>query len=525
MYKSNIQFNRFKREFEQWIIYLYSDLNTITIKIKNFKSNEIYKSTFNLEYLQKLNLLISKENIKEIFDFISNLINEGNIKIKENDNIKFLLSDKSNIELEIKKEENLSQKINKIINETEILKEENKSLQKKFETFILTNEEKIKELKEENINLKETIKQIIKENEELKKKMEILENENILEKKELDFQKEEIYNLKLLNENKLNEINNRLINFNIKQKLQVTNLNLKKINSINSHNERIRNVTTFPSGKIISVSVDKSIKIYDNNLNIIQDITNAHDEDIIDIYVKDENNFVTCSKDKNIKTWIKKLNKGVFKDEIIFILSNIIYEAHNDSITKIIYCLNGQIISCSLDKKIKIWEEKNSEYKCIKILNHLKCISSMLIIEEKNILISSGVDGTNIWNLNNYDNIYFFKDISCYGRNALQKIDYDRIIVGGNLDGIVKIFSLSERKVIKEIQNQFLCWGICYIEDKGLLLICGKSLDIKIYRDDIFTCILIFKNAHSNFINGIIQLKDKSILSFSDDKIINIWSI
>ena len=136
MYKSNIQFNRFKREFEQWIIYLYSDLNSITIKIKNFKSNEIYKSTFNLEYLQKLNLLISKENIKEIFDFISNLINEGNIKIKENDNIKFLLSDKSNIELEIKKEENLSQKINKIINETEILKEENKSLQKKFETFI-----------------------------------------------------------------------------------------------------------------------------------------------------------------------------------------------------------------------------------------------------------------------------------------------------------------------------------------------------------------------------------------------------
>ena len=65
----------------------------------------------------------------------------------------------------------------------------------------------------------------------------------------------------------------------------------------------------FPSGNISSVSKDKSIHIYDNNLNILQDIQNAHEDLICYIDIKDENNFVTCSNDKNIKTWIKKEDK------------------------------------------------------------------------------------------------------------------------------------------------------------------------------------------------------------------------
>ncbi len=78
-------------------------------------------------------------------------------------------------------------------------------------------------------------------------------------------------------------------------------------NTIKAHSDWIRYISIFPSGNLISVSNDKSIKIYDINYNIIQDITKAHNRSINYIDIKDENNFVTCSNDKSIK------NKNKFK--------------------------------------------------------------------------------------------------------------------------------------------------------------------------------------------------------------------
>ena len=56
-------------------------------------------------------------------------------------------------------------------------------------------------------------------------------------------------------------------------------LNLKK--SIKPHNKKITSLSIFPSGKIISISYDKSIKIYNSNFIIIQNITEAHKNEII----------------------------------------------------------------------------------------------------------------------------------------------------------------------------------------------------------------------------------------------------
>ena len=60
---------------------------------------------------------------------------------------------------------------------------------------------------------------------------------------------------------------------------------------------------------------------------------------------------------------------------------------------KVIYFLNGNLISCSWDKTIKIWKENNN-YENIQTLEHSDRIGTLLLLEDKNILISSGWDGT-----------------------------------------------------------------------------------------------------------------------------------
>ena len=353
------QSNKIQKSYKKWTINIYSDLSSITINIQKNDSKIIYQSSFDMEYLLKFKILISKKTLNEIIQFIINLIEKDKIQINENENLKLiLLSDKddnSNIELELIKKENLFQISDS--NKNEILKKKNEiNILENEQNNIIQNkklEETIKELLIKNKTLEEKIEEITFQNKKLNERIKILENKNIIEKEEFN-KIISSYHQKLINiENQIKKLNNP------EKEIQLKYSNLRQINSIKPHNDCIRNVKTFPSGKIISVSVDKSIKIYDdNNFQIIQNISKAHDDAIIDISIKDENNFVTCSKDKNIKTWIKKNIEGMFKSEILFTLNIIIEQAHNDIISKVIFCLNGNIISCSLDKKIKIWEEK-----------------------------------------------------------------------------------------------------------------------------------------------------------------------
>jgi len=449
----------YKRRFNQWEINLETNIDSIIFKIEN--DDNIYKTSFNLSYLQTINLFSKNNSLREMINSILNYIDDNKIMIQEDGkNVKLIILQKDilNIELIIKKKNKLCEEIiDKLIKE-------------------------IKKLKEKNNQLELRIQNLEKEEEKMKKEKGII-NKTIINPKDFSF---------------------------------------KSIKSINLHTKSITSLSKFPSGNIISVSSDKSIKIYDKNLNIIQNIINAHNNSINYVNIKDENNFVTCSNELNIKLWNKKINEEL-KEE--FTLQQIISNAHDDWINKVIYSLNGNIISCSNDKTIKIWKENNNMYEFNTKLINNNSINSILLLEDKNILISSGKDGTKFWDLKNYKMITHIKEAICCHNDAINRIDKDRIIIGGDIDGIIKIISINKNKIIKEINNEFLCFGICTIEEKGIFLIGGKSKEIRIYRNDNYECIKILNDAHDDEIYGIIELKDKRIASYGYDKIIKIWSL
>ena len=292
----------------------------------------------------------------------------------------------------------------------------------------------------------------------------------------------------------------------------MSNLKLQYICSINSNFETIYCISIFPSGNIISIS-DNSIKIYSPSFKIIQNIPNAFVKGRY-VSIKDEKNFVTCSW-KNIEIWIKKENENKFS------LKNIIKNAHKIMISKIIYCSNGNIISCSYDKTIKIWEEiLNNEYQSITILTHLNAVCSIMLLEDKNYLISSGEDGNYLWNLNNFEKKYqFFGTFGQYS-NQLQRFDKNRFITGGIND----IFIIVNINYTVYFENIYYFTSCIVIEDEGIFLISSYNM-IKVYNINDYKCIQNIKCAHNGKINGFVQLRKGIIASYGEDNIINIWYI
>ena len=290
---------------------------------------------------------------------------------------------------------------------------------------------------------------------------------------------------------------------------------LTKINSVNA-NSPINSVSFYPSGIFISILQNRSIIIYDINFQILQEIKNAHKKYIIHLDIKDELNFATCSLDLSIKTWYKK--------EKEYKLNKIIKNAHSLQINQIIYN-SKNIISCSQDNTIKIWEFQNENYQNITTLAHSNFVNSILLLEDKKILISSGWDGSKFWNITNYELLFFLEDCFCIYWNSLKRMNDDNIIIGGSQMSNMKIISIKEKKVIKEIKSPFLSWGICIIKNMNLILVGGNSKNINIYSAENLECIQIIENAHNNDILGFIQSKNNLIISYSKDSTMNIWSL
>ena len=257
--------------------------------------------------------------------------------------------------------------------------------------------------------------------------------------------------------------------------------------------------------------------LFDYNYRIIQKIENAHNGIIFDIALKDDNNFATCSQDKSIKTWRKSLNDKYLIDKV---LNNI----HENDIHKIEYLKDFTIISGSKDMKIKIWNLINNEYKCTLVLNNNIPIYSLLYSPKENILISAGTMFTRIWDTSNLINPLISQiDVVCHGKNALQKLDDNRVVFGGRFE--IKIISIKEKQVSKKIKSAFLVWAICVIENKQLFICGGVSNDLEIFSSINYENLGLIKNCHNGNLRGISLLNNGKIITGSEDKKTKIWKI
>ena len=295
----------------------------------------------------------------------------------------------------------------------------------------------------------------------------------------------------------------------------ITNLSL--ITTVKVNKDAVNSFAITSSNHIISISSDKSITIFNNFFIVIQKIENAHKGVIFDISLKDENNFATCSQDKSIKIW-KKFEKNEYK------LDKSINNIHENDIHKIIFLEDNSIISGSKDNKINIFKLINNEYKCNITINNENPIYSILYFKEENLLISTGTENTSFWNLNNvFNNFIISINTYCFGKNAFQKIDKERIVVGGKEK--IQIISKTQKKIIKEIERDFLVWAICVIEEKKIFICGGVSSDIAIYNSDNYENIRVIKDTHKKNIRGISLLNDKQIISGSEDNTMKIWTL
>ena len=285
------------------------------------------------------------------------------------------------------------------------------------------------------------------------------------------------------------------------------------LKTINEQNCPILSLLVLSDGRLASCSYTKNVNIYDINNDYYRDIT-------IPIpgvsYVSQLTNGLLIASLTSGDIQILSITKDSFK------LEHTIEKAHSAIINKTVELTKERFASCSNDKTIKVFDNKN--YSLIKTLEgHKEYVQSMLYIKEKDILLSGSYqENIHIWNLSTYQCETGIKDVYCVSRNSLYQIDGNKVIAGGlNKVWVIDLLSNSVICLLEDFQLNSV---FCFITLNDGSLFCG-SRNGSLFKLDIKKKTILSKKEHFHDyeVSSLVNINDNVFASGSFDFSIKIW--
>ncbi|CAF0996197.1 unnamed protein product [Brachionus calyciflorus] len=282
--------------------------------------------------------------------------------------------------------------------------------------------------------------------------------------------------------------------------------------SIDSHESTVTCIEIF-NDKIISGSLDSTIKIWQKNEGICLKKLTDHSDSVFSLSIN-ENYLASGSADKTIKIW--NLNKL----ECVRTL-----RGHNDYIHCLKFFKNGQLLSGSFDKTIKIWDLKQGNYLssslCLNTLSDNK--ADIYCLEEGDNMIIAGLtdDSIQTWNLKTGAPMKTLK-----GHNnivlCLKQLN-SCLLASGSLDTTIKIWNVYTGQCLTTLKRHKQGVRCLAKLNNGQFVSGSDEGRFNIWNIETGESIKSFE-AHKDKIYCIIETNNQEIITGSKDKFIKIWS-
>ena len=201
---------------------------------------------------------------------------------------------------------------------------------------------------------------------------------------------------------------------------------------------------------------------FENKLSYLK----SHTDEILYLTQLKNENLISCSKDTLIKIWDIKNKKCIID-----------LEGHEDWVNYIIELNENKIASSSIDYSIRIWNIIN--YICLNILKgHKDWVNCLVQINDKEIASASDDYLIKFWNFETGEEKNIFFDCqNCV--KFLVKIDVNNLLSIDN-EGNIIIWDLKEsnKSILKmKFERKDIC-NCYYLNDERISLI---TEDLKIY--------------------------------------------
>ena len=296
---------------------------------------------------------------------------------------------------------------------------------------------------------------------------------------------------------------------------------MKLIKSIQAHDDWVEKALISQSGKIITISLDGIIKIWDFSKEAKDPkkpltMLGGHTSGITDIIEFSKNRIVTVSKDKTVRKWNVETGDELFCYQMDVPLTciqkvddNLIAVGGTDKSIYVLDFSNDLVKEEDLDKVL-----------ISKMQEHKDIVTALEITGDKRLISSSNDKSICVWDLNKYKLIKKLEGHT-EGVQCLKMLKDGRL-ASGSFDNTIKIWDLKKYTCVKTLKGHT---GHIFCLNQLLdgKLISGAS-DWSLIAWDIDKEEQVFTlEGHEECINSIDIFPDGRIITASTDQTVKIW--
>ena len=370
-------------------------------------------------------------------------------------------------------------------------------------------------------SLEETYKEKIKY---LEEKIKFLENENKLQKDLITSLHEQIILLKEKlqmkpeSANKINQNNSiNAINFkNISER--------EPIHFMSKHHANyIYCIAILKNKRLVSGGYDTKIIIYDKNYTHPELEIKEHSAAVTSLIVASNGNLISSSCDKTLK--IFKIEESTNKTglSLNYFLLQTINTTHSNNIIHVRELSSNKLVSCSLDTQLNFYLPQNNNYSLEITIDVPKAVYDFLEVLNDQLVVSFA-DSLHLFSLKNRKFIKELKEISCYPdwvNDCLCLLKPNYLVVCGN--DYLYVVDLIQFKLLNKINTISNNISLCYWNDR--LFVGTNNGMIQEYKvDDMNLSKISFKEkCHQNYIWQLLLDDEGNLISCSHDNYIKIW--
>ena len=358
----------------------------------------------------------------------------------------------------------------------------------------------------------------------LEEKNKFFENENKLQKDYINLLNKQISLL----EEKLQKYEQNPNNVN--QNNQINTINSKYISErepihfmSKHHSDHIYCIAILKNKRLVSGGYDSRIIVYDKNYTRPDLEINEHSSAITSLIVASNGNLISSSCDKTLK--IFKIEENNIKSglSLNYYLLQTINTTHSNNIIHVRELSSNKLVSCSLDTQLNFYLPQNNNYSLEITIDVPKSVYNFLEVLDDQLVISLA-DSLQLFNTKNRKFIKELKEISCYTdtvNNCLCLLRKNYLAVCGN--SYLYVVDLVQFKLLNKINTNSNNISLCYLNDR--LFVGTNNGMIQEYKvDNMNLSKISFKEkCHQNYIWQILIDDEGNLISCSHDNYIKIW--
>ncbi len=289
---------------------------------------------------------------------------------------------------------------------------------------------------------------------------------------------------------------------------------IRERDRLKGHTANISSVAmTLDGKKIVSVSGDKTIRIWDNSGEELAVLT-GHENYISSVAITpDGKKIISGSGDKTIRIW------DILSGKELAVLNG-----HDGDISAVAITPDGQnIVSASWDKTIRIWDINSGQQLAV-LKGHEDGVIAVAITPDGQNIVSASWDNTiRIWDLVYGAELQVLKGHEL-GVISVAITPDGQNIVSGSWDNTIRVWNIAGEplKVLRGHQDRV--WSVKITPDGQKIVSGSGDKTIKVWSLS-GEQLAEYKGHESGVLSVGISPDGKTIISASDDRTIRLWDM